>query len=144
MNWTSGGNITNDDLDKVSVEVPATCHWWFKLVNPDGALYQTSSVQALRYTMHVETGQLPLTLLIRPTEDPAFLMKSLFDLINIRQHGDYHFILEKTSFIRLPAPYSKPSCVVQGSPEALEKNLFVGNYSLSKCQYSCKLKSKNF
>ena len=52
----------------------------------------------------------------------------------------YSFALEKTVIKRLPAPYSRPSCIEQGSTEALEKNLFIGVYTQKKCERSCDLR----
>ena len=53
--------------------------------------------------------------------------------------GNHRFLLERTTINRLPYPYSNPSCVVEGSTEAMEKNLLIGKYTRMKCESSCEL-----
>ena len=54
--------------------------------------------------------------------------------------GKYRYAMKKTTIKRLPAPYSRPSCIQKGSKDALEKNLFIGLYTRDKCEESCVLK----
>ena len=72
-----------------------------------------------------------------PSETCFFIMKSYFNIDYVHRFGDYHFAFKKISIIRLPAPYSQPSCVVQGSSEAVAHNMFCGDYTLGKCLDTC-------
>ena len=92
---------------------------------------------------------LPLYLLIRTPSmlpsgktDGGTIPKASYDFILIDKPGNYKFSLEKTSIIRLPSPYSDPSCVKQNSDTAMMKNIFTGNYTIGACIATCITKSE--
>ena len=99
---------TSDFLDRASEEGTGICGQCLE-VNRNGDLYQTATIEAMRYTMYLNISKLPIYLMISPPEDKIFIMSSLFNKINIKHFGDYHFELEKVTQIRLPFPYSNPS-----------------------------------
>ena len=69
----------------------------------------------------------------------GFVM-SIFDFKQMNQAGDYHIMLEETTIKRLPHPYS--NCIIKGSKEAYEMNLFTNEYTRGSCQYSCDYKAE--
>ena len=68
--------------------------------------------------------------------------KAWYENTMIDQPGHYMFALEKTTITRLPAPYSKPSCVQQNSSQALKKNIMHGQYTVGSCKKSCNIKAE--
>ena len=106
-------------------------------VNANGKLFQTPTRPAGVYTQEVHSNHLPLWVYIKTPGSVDLIPRSWFQFSRIKVHGDYHFILEKTSIKRLPYPFSDPSCIIEGSEEAFSKNIFIGNYTLDKCLTTC-------
>ena len=106
-------------------------------VNANGKLYQTATRPAGVYSQEVHPSHLPLWVYIKTPGSVELIPRSWFQFARIYRHGDYHVILEKTSIKRLPYPYSDPSCIIEGSEEALSRNIFIGNYTLDKCLTTC-------
>ena len=106
-------------------------------VNAKGELYQTVTRPAGVYSQQVKPRDLPLWVYIKTPGTVELIPRSWFQFARINRPGDYHFILEKTAIKRLPYPYSNPSCIVQGTDDALSKNIFIGNYTLDKCLTTC-------
>ena len=116
-----------------SKEGTLNCDGPCPVINFDGDFYQTTITEAMRYTMDGNSSGFPF-LLISDNDESVFHSK------NINRFGDYHIVLEKTTYVRLPGPYNSPPCVVQGSQEALKKNILLGNYTVGKCRMSCYIK----
>ena len=87
------------------------------------------------FEKHVNVSALPLTVYVAL---PGSLspMGSFHD-VEITQGGEYLFDLDKTTFKRLPRPYSNPSCIVEGSPESRERNIFRTAYRIESCRSTC-------
>ena len=126
-------DISEDGNVKCAKELLGQCI----AVNLDGQLYQTATQPAGAYTQQVHPDHLPLWLYIKTPGSVELIPRSWFQFSRVNRHGHYHVILEKTSIKRLPYPYSDPSCIVQGSKEALLRNIFIGNYTLDKCLTTC-------
>ena len=132
-------NHPKDVFDKHSQQGDVTCNHYM-YINKNGNFYQTATIQGMRHTMYVNLSRNPLVLGLSPPGEGPHL-QSLFNTINIDRYGDHYFMLEKTTINRLAAPYSNPPCVEQNTTTAYEKNLFLGDYSLEKCRYTCYLKA---
>ena len=139
LDYSSKKHYPKDSYEVDSEQGDVTCHSYME-INKNGNFYQTGTVSAMRHTMHTNLSQNPLFLWISSPGDGPNL-PSTFNTFRIDLYGDYHFSLAKTTINRLPAPYSKPPCVMQNSSSAYEGNLFRGDYSLENCWYTSYLKA---
>ena len=89
--------------------------------------------------MSLDTAKLPLYVFIYP---PGVTTIASYVSKLINEPGVYIFNLDKIKHVRLPAPYSYPSCVQEGSGEALSKNIFTGPYTRIKCVETCSVKER--
>lgn len=104
-------------------------------LNHNSKAVQTINYNSLEYKQEMDPDMFPLHIYVKAPGNIDLFHQDQAEIVD--RFGHYHFTLKKMTVQRHPFPYSNPPCVEQNSVEALERNIFRGNYTIDKCVASC-------